>query len=85
MATKNKLGSEYTPADIKTMRAMAKAGKSARECAQQLGRSRGAIAFKAMVEGISFRAVAQPKGMQRKLGRLRMKTGRMNVTLGAAA
>lgn len=85
MATKKNLGSDYTPADLRTMRAMAKAGKSARECAEKLGRSRGAVAFKAMNEGIRFRSVNQPRDVQRRLARLRMKTGRMDVTLSGAA
>jgi hypothetical protein len=38
-----------------------------------------------MNEGIRFRATEQPKGPQLRLARLRMKTGRMDVTLGATA
>lgn len=85
MPTKKKLGAPYTPKDLKVMRQFAKSGKSARECAEKLGRSRGAVAYKAMVEGISFGSINQPKGPQRRLAQLRMKTGRMDVTLGAAA
>jgi hypothetical protein len=85
MATKKKLGEPYTPKDLQVMRRFAKAGRSAREAAKELGRSRGAIAFKAMNEGIRFRATEQPKGPQLRLARLRMKTGRMDVTLGATA
>lgn len=85
MASKKRLGFPWTPKDITVMRTFAKDGKSARETAEKLGRSRGAVAFKAMNEGIRFRAVKQPVGVQRKLAKLRLKTGRMNVTLGAAA
>lgn len=83
--SKKKLGTEWNKQDVSRMRAHAARGLSAKQSAARLGRSRGAVAYKAMTLGISFRAVEQPAGVQQKLGRLRMKTGRMDVTLGAAA
>lgn len=56
----------YTAADLKIMRSMAKQKKSAKETAKVLGRTRGAVAYKAMVEGIHFRAIAQAPGVQRR-------------------
>jgi len=61
---KSKLKSEWTPADVRRMRALAKAKKSAREAAEILGRSRGAVAFKAMKVGVSFHAIDQKRGTQ---------------------
>lgn len=66
MTTKKKLGKPYTAADLKKMRALAKSGVSARIAAEELGRSRGAVAYKAMIEGISFRSIAQKRGTQRR-------------------
>jgi len=80
-----KLNTPWTPADVRAMRRMAKAGESARFTAQVLGRSRGAVAFKAMTLGIRFHAIKQPIGLQKRLARLRMKTGRMDVTLDSRA
>jgi hypothetical protein len=43
--------------DLRRLRAFAKRGYSARETAGQLGRTTGAVKFKAMTEGVSFRAL----------------------------
>jgi hypothetical protein len=51
------------------MRALAKAKKSARLSAIELGRSPGAVKYKAMVEGIRFRFIDQPAGVQTKIAR----------------
>jgi hypothetical protein len=56
----------WTPADLKKMRALAEQGLSSRLAAVKLRRTRGAVAFKAMNEGIRFRSIAQPAGVQRK-------------------
>lgn len=64
---KKKLGTPWTETDIRVMRSCAKAGESARIAAKKLGRSRGAVAFKAMNEGIRFRSINQPRGVQKKL------------------
>lgn len=73
----NAIPRPYTARDLKTMRTCAAKGLSARQTADKLRRTRGAIAYKAMVEGISSRAIKQPAGVQRrpaqrrKLSRLR--------------
>lgn len=56
----------WTPHDLKRMRAKARAGMSARLAARELGRSTGSVKYKAMVEGVSFHAINQPKGVQRR-------------------
>ena len=52
----------WTPADLKRMRAWR--GVSARLAAKELGRSTGAVKYKAMVEGIRFRFIDQPAGVK---------------------
>lgn len=47
----------YTRGEIKRIRAMARRGLSARVTAQKIGRSPGALRYKAMMEGISFRSI----------------------------
>ncbi|MEO8064767.1 MAG: hypothetical protein ABI821_18700 [Pseudomonadota bacterium] len=42
---------------------------SARLAAKELGRTPGAVKYKAMVEGIRFRFIDQPVGVQLKLAR----------------
>jgi hypothetical protein len=49
--------SEWSDADVKKMRALAKSRTSARIAAGKLGRSPGAVRFKAMKEGVSFRSI----------------------------
>jgi hypothetical protein len=66
---------EWTPHDIKRMRSKARAGLSAREASKELGRTMGAVKYKAMVEGIRFKAINQPKGPQLKLAARRRKYG----------
>jgi hypothetical protein len=66
MSKPKRLTLPYTAADLKIMRTMARQKKSARETAKVLGRTRGAVAYKAMVEEIHFRAIAQPAGVQRR-------------------
>ena len=48
----------WTPADLKKMRQLAKQKLSARLAAKELGRSTGAVKYKAMVEGIRFRFIS---------------------------
>jgi hypothetical protein len=67
MASKKKLGTAWSPKDIQVMRRCAKAGESARIAAHKLGRSRGAVAFKAMNERVRFRSIDQPRGVQKRL------------------
>ena len=64
-----KQNAPWTPADLKKMRALAKGKMSARLAAKELGRSTGAVKYKAMVEGIRFRYIDQPAGVQKKLAR----------------
>jgi len=59
----------WTSADLKKLRALAKARKSARLAAIELGRTSGAVKYKAMVEGIRFRFIDQPAGVQTKIAR----------------
>ncbi len=59
----------WTSADLKKLRALAKARKSARLAAIELGRTAGAVKYKAMVEGIRFRFIEQPAGVQTKIAR----------------
>lgn len=81
----------WSGADLRTMRACAKAGWSARGCARTLGRTRGAVAFKAMTEGVRFHAIKQPPGVQRrrkqreKLARLRVRRARLAARMNRRA
>ena len=59
----------WTSADLKKLRALAKARKSARLAALELGRTAGAVKYKAMVEGVRFRFIDQPAGVQTRLAR----------------
>jgi hypothetical protein len=56
-----RLGKEWTAGDVAKLRALAKAKLSARAAAEKLGRTRGSVAQKALLLGISFRAINQPK------------------------
>lgn len=75
MSTKNpkKHNAPWTPADLKKMRQLARAKLSARLAARELGRSTGSVKYKAMTEGIRFRFIEQPPGVQRKLARARRR------------
>ena len=63
----------WTSADLKKMRALARARKSARLAAVELGRSPGAVKYKAMVEGIRFRFIDQPAGVRMRIARRRRR------------
>lgn len=65
----------WTPADLKKMRILARERMSARLAAKELGRSTGAVKYKAMVEGIRFQHIRQPRGVQKRLAR-RNRRGR---------
>jgi regulator of protease activity HflC (stomatin/prohibitin superfamily) len=69
MPATRKHNAPWTPADLKKMRALAKARLSARLAAKALGRSTGAVKFKAMVEGVRFQFINQPQGVQQRLAR----------------
>lgn len=59
----------WLPADLKKMRQLARARMSARLAAKELGRTTGSVKYKAMVEGIRFKAINQPVGVQKRLAR----------------
>lgn len=63
----------WTPADLKKMRSLAKARMSARLAALELGRSTGSVKYKAMVEGVRFQFINQPRGVQKRLARRRRR------------
>jgi hypothetical protein len=63
---KSRLNTEWTPRDVERMRALAGAGCSARFAASKLRRSRGAVAYAAMVRGIRFQSIKQPRGVQKR-------------------
>jgi hypothetical protein len=63
----------WTSADLKKLRALAKARMSARLAAKELGRSTGAVKYKAMVKGIRFRFIEQPVGVQSRIARRRRR------------
>lgn len=79
--TKRKHNSPWSELEVARMRRFAKEGKSAVQFAKASGRTHGAIKYKAMVEGIRFHFIEQPKGVQKKLGRKRARLGDMTVTL----
>lgn len=66
----------WTRHDVARMRKYARAGLSGRIAAERLGRSRGAVAYKAMVERIPFRAINQPAGVQKRIARRRRERPR---------
>lgn len=77
MKAVKRIGEEYTAAELRKMRTLARKGMSSRLAAEALGRTRGGVAYKAMQEGIRFQSIRQPRGVQRrpaqrrKLARLR--------------
>ena len=52
---------EWSEGDMKKLRQFAKQKVSARVAAQKLGRSPGAVRYKAMMEGVSFRSINRKK------------------------
>lgn len=75
---------DWSEHEVARMRKLASTGLSGREVAAKLGRTHGAVKYKAMVLGVPFNAIAQPKGVQKRLGRKRRKLG-MGATLRRAA
>jgi hypothetical protein len=65
-AKPGRLGKEWTATDVAKLKSLAKAKLSARAAAEKLGRTRGSVAQKALLLGISFRAINQPKRKGRK-------------------
>lgn len=69
----------WTKHDLKRMRAKARAGMSARLAAADLGRTTGSVKYKAMVEGVSFHYINQPRGVQKKAARSRRRNRRITA------
>ncbi len=67
---------EWTRDDVRRMRQYARQRFSAKECAAAIGRTRGAVAYKAMMLGVHFRAIEQPAGVQQRIVRARRRRAR---------
>ena len=61
----------WTATDLKKLRWLAKMKLSARLAAKEVGRTAGAVKYKAMVEGLRFQFLKQPRGVQKRRARLR--------------
>lgn len=72
-AIDRKKGRDWTPAENRKLRQLARQGLSGREAGKVLQRTRGAVAYKAMVLGVSFHKINQPKGVQKRLARQRRR------------
>lgn len=59
-------GYEWTRADLAKLRKLAAQGVSSTDAANELGRTVGGTKYKAMVEGIPFSSINQPKGVQKR-------------------
>jgi hypothetical protein len=57
MAKKQRVVRAWSKEDVKALRALAKARLSGPQVAKKLGRTRGAVAQKAMILGVRFRSV----------------------------
>jgi hypothetical protein len=57
MAKKRRVVRAWSKEDVKALRALAKARLSGPQVAKKLGRTRGAVAQKAMILGVRFRSV----------------------------
>lgn len=69
-------GFPWTKSDHAKLRKLAGQGLSSRETAKQMGRSMGAVKYVAMIEGIRFKSINQPVGIQSKIQRLRIQRAR---------
>lgn len=74
--TPKKHNAPWLAPDLKRLRALARARMSARLAAKKLGRTTGSVKYKAMVEGVRFHAIKQPRGVQRRPA-LRRKLARL--------
>lgn len=72
-AIDRKKGRDWTPAENRKLRQLARQGLSGREAGKVLQRTRGAVAYKAMVLRVSFHKINQPKGVQKRLARQRRR------------
>jgi hypothetical protein len=71
-----KHNAKWSPSDIRRMRKLARMGLSARLAAKELGRTHGAVKYKAMTEGIRFSFISQPVGVQKKRFRKKSRVKR---------
>jgi hypothetical protein len=53
----------WSKEDVKTLRALAKARLSGPQVAKKLGRTRGAVAQKAMILGVRFRSINRKRSV----------------------
>jgi hypothetical protein len=74
--TKSRHNAPWTQSELKQMRALAKKGMPARIASRILGRTIGAIKYKAMTERIRFHAIEQPVGVQKRLALQRKRSRR---------
>lgn len=74
--TDRKHNSEWTETDVARLRKYAKARMSARQAARRMGRTPGAVKYKAMTSGIRFCNINQPRGAQVKALRTRRRNQR---------
>lgn len=80
MKEKKRHNYPWTAREMDRMRRAAKRGDSARVTADALGRSTGAVKWKAMVEGVRFHAINQPRGAQVKATRTRRRNQRRRTS-----
>lgn len=59
----------WTQSDLKRMHYFARKGYSARATAAEIGRTVGATKYAGMINEISFHAINQKRGVQKKLAR----------------
>ena len=59
-------GSSWSPRDLKTLKALAKAGAPTGQVARKLGRTAAAVQQKAMRTGVSFRAARRSAPRRKK-------------------
>jgi hypothetical protein len=72
MSKPKKYQRRWLPPDLRALRSLAKRKLSARQAAPLLGRTVGAVKWKAMDEGVRFHAIEQPVGAQRTLKQRRL-------------
>lgn len=66
----------WSKTDMRKMRKLAAQKKSARMAARSLGRTPGSVKYKAMVKGVRFHFINQPRGVQKTAARRRLRRGK---------
>lgn len=74
--TKRKHNTEWSELEVARLRKYANAKMSARQAARRMGRTPGAVKYKAMTSGIRFCNINQPRGSQVKALRTRRRNQR---------